>query len=114
MRYALTTLACALVAGLAALMVGGGSRVPDPPPVQLVDDARTSQPAGKPARASRERGRRVQDRVRAEGAAHDGADGDRASAAAPSSPTADTYSSPPPPPPPATSSSDDDDDDGDD
>jgi hypothetical protein len=101
MRYALTTLACALVAGLAALMVGGGSRVPDPPPVQLVDDARTSQPAGKPARASRERGRRDRDHARAEGAVYDGADGDRASAAAPSSPPA----SPPP------SSGDDDGDD---
>jgi hypothetical protein len=60
--------------------------VPDPPPVQLVDDARTSQPAGRPARASREQGRRDRDHARAEGAVNDGADGDRASAAAPSSP----------------------------
>jgi hypothetical protein len=114
MRYALTTLACALVAGLAALMVGGGSRVPDPPPVQLVDDARTSQPAGKPARASRERGRREKTRVRSEGAANDGADGDRASAAAPSSPPSETYASPPPAAAAASSDDDDDGDDGDD
>jgi hypothetical protein len=85
MRYALTTLACALVAGLAVLMVDGRSRAPDPPPVQLVDDARTST-AGKPARASHERGRRDRARERVEGAAYDGADGDRASATAPSSP----------------------------
>jgi hypothetical protein len=112
MRYALTTLACALVAGLAALMVGGGSQVPDPPPVQLVDDARTSQPA----RARRERAQRDRDQGRAEGAVHDGADGDRASAAAPSSPPSESYASPPPAPVAAAASADDDDagDDGDD
>jgi hypothetical protein len=64
MRYALTTLACALVVGLAVLMVGGGSRVPDPPPVELVDDARTSRTAGKPAGASHEPGRRDQGQAR--------------------------------------------------
>jgi hypothetical protein len=110
MRYALTTLACALVAGLAALMVGGASRVPDPPPVQLVDDARTSQPAGRPARARHERGRRDRYHARAEGTVDGGADGDRASAAAPSPPSTAS----PPPPAAAASSSGEDDDGGDD
>jgi hypothetical protein len=108
MRYALTTLACALVAGLAAMMVGGASRVPDPPPVQLVDDARTSQPAGEPARARRERGRRDRYHARAEGTVDGGAAGDRASAAASPPPSTDSA------PPAAAAPSSDEDDGGDD
>jgi hypothetical protein len=102
MRYALTVLACALVAMLAALMVGSTSRVPDPPPVQLVDDARTRQ-AQVPARASHEPGARGRASGRSEGAVDDEVAGDRASAATSSPPLA-APSSPP---------SEDDDDEGD-
>jgi hypothetical protein len=104
MRYALTVLACALVAMLAALMVGSTSRVPDPPPVQLVDDARTRQSAEVPARASREPGARGRASGRNGGAVDDEVAGDRASAATSSPPLA-APSSPP---------SEGDDDEGDD
>ena len=92
MRYALTALACALVAVLPVVMIGSTPRAPDPPPVQLVDDARSTQPA-QPVRA---RSAALDGRDRARDAGRvptpaaegdDGAGGDRATA--PPSPPAD-------------------------
>jgi hypothetical protein len=59
MRFALTALACALVAGFTALTVlGGGSRAGDPGPVQLAGKGRETHSAAAQARAHHARERR--------------------------------------------------------